>query len=657
MYKHVSKNSMLQPIQFGGVTFNDGFWKTRIDRASEVSLSTLWNLLADEDKGHVLQNLQIAAGSAKGEFAGVSWADAWMAKWLEAATVVATKNNDKELDNKIDEMIELLAKAQAPDGYLASQTVSRGEGRFVDTHYHELYTMGHMLTAAVTHYRLTGKDNFLTVAKKIGDFVTNLYSGEVTRHMIYFPFNPTIIMGLVELYRVTEDKKYLDAAQGFVDRRGSAPRQEQEKLLHDWMGGDLCQDRIPLRQESEMVGHSVLSTYLYCGAADIVAETGEKELFDALKRIWHNYTERKMFLNGGACAASNGVTNRKAGGNVVDVVHEAAGDDYYLPNALSYNETCAQIGAFMWASRMLNIEPEASYGDVMEQIIYSGVLSGVDLTGDNWFYRNMLRWHGGDEGPYDEEHSFYTCIRFKPGRQAICCPTNMLRTEIEFGNYLYSNKDHELWVHHYAANSLEATLQDGTEVKISQATDYPWDGNIKITIENSANFTLKLRIPAWAKAASVMINDEKMNIMVTPGTYLELNRDWQSGDVINLELPMSPRMIVANPLVEETRGQVAFMRGPVVYCLEGHELPNDVPLHEICIPRDIKLTSRHEPELLKGVTVIDGIATWKDQGDWSHQLYKELNDEPLHRVKISLIPYYAWANRGVAAMSIWLPLG
>ncbi|MCF6175690.1 MAG: glycoside hydrolase family 127 protein [Victivallaceae bacterium] len=657
MYKHVSNNSELQPIKFGKVNFTDGFWQTRIDRASDVSLSTLWELLADEDEGHVLQNLQIAAGLAEGEFAGVSWADAWMAKWLEAAAVVSSQTDDKELDKKIDEMIELLAKVQAPDGYLASQTVARGEGRFVDTHYHELYTMGHMLTAGVTHYRLTGKDNFLTIAKKIGDFVTELYSGEVTRHMTYFPFNPSIIMGLVELYRATEDKKYLDAAQGFVDRRGSAPRQWGDDVLHEWMGGDLCQDRVPLRKENEMVGHSVLSTYLYCGAADVVAETGEKKLFDALKRIWHNYTERKMFLNGGACAASFGVTNRKLGGHVIDVVHEAAGDDYYLPNALSYNETCAQIGAFMWASRMNNIEPDASYGDVMEQILYSGVLAGVDLTGNNWFYRNILRWHGGAAGPYDEDHKRYTCIRFKPGREAICCPTNILRTEVEFGNYLYSTKDNELWVHHYAANSLETILQDGTEVKLSQATDYPWNGSIKITIETSARFTLQLRIPAWVKNASVVINNEKMAIAGIPGSYLELTRRWQAGDCINLLLPMAPRMIIGNPLVEETRGQVAFMRGPVVYCLEAHELPNNVPLHEICIPRDIKITGHYEPELLGSVIVLEGRAMRMKQGDWKHQLYKELSAETLTPIDIRLIPYYTWANRGIAAMSVWLPLG
>lgn len=653
-----SPKAVLGSVGLTAVRCTRGFWADRQRRAHEVTLPRLWELLADPEEGHVLQNLRIAAGLEEGAFAGVHWDDAWMAKWLEAAAALSANTGDGDLDRRMDEVIELLAKVQAPDGYLASQTQANGEERFQDPHYHELYTMGHLITAAVVHHRLTGKEGFLNVARGIGNCVVALYSGDVPRRMVYFPFNPSIIMGLVELYRETGEQTYLAAAKGFVDRRGSAPKKWREELLHEWMGTDMCQDRVPLRQESEMVGHSVLSTYLYAGAADVVAETGEEALLDALKRIWRNYTERKMFVNGGACALSQGVSKRGnyGTGQWVDRVHEAAGEEYCLPNALSYNETCAQIGVFMWAWRMLALEPEAVYADVMEQTLYSGILSGVGLDGVSWFYRNLLRWHGGEHGPYTHGHKRYTCVRFQPGRQAICCPTNLLRTESELHGYLYTVSDDALWLHHYAASTLDTELPNGNRITLTQDTDYPWHGEVRLSFREVGDtpFAVKLRVPAWAGGATLRVNGSAVDTQLHAGTYAEVRRTWRAGDIVDLSLPMQPRLVVAHPLVEECRNQVAVLRGPLLYCLESHDLPEGVPTHEVLLPRDIVLTARHDPGLLNGVTVLEGTARRLPQGDWSGALYKAAPGGPPAPVPIRLIPYYAWANRGVAEMTVWM---
>ena len=653
-------HSELKSVGLGAVRLTGGFWQARQQRNHDVTLPHLWKLLADPEAGHVLQNLRIAADLQEGEFAGVHWDDAWLAKWLEAAAVIFAGTGDAALDRRMDEAIDLLGKVQAPDGYLASQTQANGEERLRDPHYHELYTMGHLITAAVVHHRMTGKTTFLEIARRIGDFVCRTFSQEVSRHLVRFPFNPSIIMGLAELFRETAERKYLEAAQGFVDRRGSAPRRWKEPVLHEWMGGDLCQDRVPLRQESEMVGHSVLSTYLYAGAADVYAETGEQALLAALKRIWRDYSQRKMFLNAGACAYANGLSVREVpdGGTVSDIVHEAAGPEYFLPNALSYNETCAQIGVFMWAWRMLTVDPDPGYADVMEQALYGGILSGIGLDGTSWFYRNVLRWHGGEFGPYTHGHKRYTCVRFQPGRRAICCPTNLLRTEAEIHGYLYTVSDDTLWLQHYATNHLTTCLPDGCPVELEQDTDYPWDGTIRLTFDKAASrpFYLKLRIPGWAQGATLTVNGVDAEVDVTPGTYARIRRSWRAGDTLELRLPMEPRLMIAHPLAEELRNQVAVMRGPVLYCLESHDLPEGVPVHEVCLPADIELAARYVPELLGGVTVLEGNALHLPQGDWTDRLYKPIPRADATPVPIRLIPYFTWANRGVGEMTVWMPI-
>ena len=337
-------------------------------------------------------------------------------------------------------------------------------------------------------------------------------------------------------------------------------------------------------------------------------------------------------------------------------MHEAAGEEYYLPNALSYNETCAQIGAFMWAWRMLAVAPEAGYADVMERTLYSGILSGVGLDGVSWFYRNFLRWHGGEFGPYTHGHKRYTCVRFQPGRQAICCPTNLLRLEAELHGYLYTVSDDALWLHHYSASELRTSLPDGCTVELRQETNYPWDGSIRLILDavGDGAFALKLRIPAWADGATLAVNGTAADASLEPGTYADVRRTWQAGDVVELCLPMGPRLIVAHPLVEELRNQVAVMRGPILYCLESHDLPEGVPTCEVYIPRDIELTARHDPGLLGGVTVLEGTARRLRLGEWRCTLYKTVPTVPLEPTPVRLVPYYAWANRGVCEMTVWM---
>ena len=632
-----SPHARLKGIDIMDVQWTPGFWHDRVKLVREVTIPHLYNVMNQEDVGKSIHNLKVAAGLKTGTYQGNNWQDAWIFKWIEMAVVSYAVTGNTKLEKQIDELIDLIARAQEPDGYLATQNTVRKRPRFQDPHHHEWYTMGHLLTAAALHHRLTGKDNFLKVAVRIGDFGYDMFKNH-NKQMAHFPINPSIIMGAVELYRQTRDPKHLALANMVIDIRGK------------YRGGTDCwQDRLPLRKEHEVVGHAVWYTYLYAGAADAYMETGDQSLLDALERLWHNLTEKKMYIHGGVCPLYRGFAFRN--GNVwgADMVWEAAGMDYQFPNAYGYNETCGQVGNFMWNYRMLLITGESKYADVMETEMFNGFLGSMGLDGKGFFYVNPLRWHAHEQVKMKNS----SLKRGIPGTPNIgtCCPTNYSRSLIELQGMLYSVSDKTIWIHHYGANRYD----DGT-VALEQVTDYPWSDRIKINIRKlPQNYALKVRIPRWAQGTRAAVNGAALKD-VRAGEYFSIARTWRPGDTIVLDVSMEPRLVVAHPKIEEARGQVAVMRGPVVYALEEIDLPEGITFDGVMIPSDIEFATVDCPALLGGVTLLQGTARHLPQPEWNRTLYQNLTKPAMEDFTLKLIPYYTWANRGVCKMTVWMPI-
>ena len=643
-----SSNAQLRPLSIDAVRWNEGFWPERYAQAQKVSLRRLWELAADPEAGHVLDNMRIAGGLKKGDFAGTDWQDAWLYKWIESAAAFYAIDPDPWIAERMDEAIKLIAAAQEDDGYIATQITARNKPRFTDPREHEVYSMGHLLTAACVHHRVTCKESLLNLATRCGDFLCKTLGVTVAP---CYAHNPSAVMGLVELYRETGQRKYLDCARMIVDRRGEAPKPGGLFYKEPGIEGtDLIQDRTPLRKSWEVVGHNVFFTYLYAGAADVFLENGDQTLWPPLNRLWNDLTQRKICINGGVSPMGHGLSK----GN--DPVCEAVGPSYFLPCADCYNETCGQIGNLMWNYRMLCAMPDAKYADTIELEMYNGFLAGVGLDGQSWFYRNSLR-------RYDAEHVEHghndLAERGLPGRKRICCPTNLLRTIAELQTYFYSRDEQGLWIHQFGGNTLDATMADGKRLQLTQKTDYPWDGKIVVSldaVDAAEPFAIRLRIPGWATGATASVNGTPAANAAVPGQYLFMKRSWRSGDAIELNLPMPGRLMQAHPKAEQLRNQVAVMRGPVLYCLESKDLPEGVDLNNVYVPEDIQLKPTAAAELPFGIVSLTGEAFYRQEPAWNTDLYREVARISAEPLSIRMIPYFAWANRGPAAMSVWLPV-
>lgn len=635
------------PVHLSAARWTTGFWADRFRLCREVTIPVIKEALESPENSASLRNFYVAAGLQEGAHQGTDWSDGDCYKWMEAVAYVYNVTSDAHLDEMLDELIAVIAQAQEPDGYICTQIQLTEKGRWQLRRHHELYNMGHLMTAASVHYWVTGKKNFLTVAQKLADYLYTLFQPRPPE-LAHYGWNPSNIMGLVDLYRATGDTRYLELAGIFVDMRGSAPPEYDQRkgwVLTD--GGDQNQDRVPLRQETEAVGHAVTATYLYCGAADVYAETGEEGLRIALERIWNDVVQRKLYITGGVGPLHHGTSIRG------DMVHEAFSYAYDLPNATAYNETCANIGQAMWARRMLAITGEAEYADVMEQVLYNTGLSGMSIDGKHFCYTNPLRWYG----PRHRMMSHDAAARWFTF-SCYCCPPQVARTLAQLHTWVYSLTDGELWIHLYGGSTLATTLADGSALRLTQATNYPWEGEIRIIVDEAPTWPLAvmLRVPGWARGAEIQINGRRVGVEIRPSSYVRLERSWRPGDVIELSLPMRPRLVRANPRVEQTRNQAAVMMGPLVYCLESVDLPDGVDLAQVHIPRDLRLAQRHDPGVLGGVTVLKGEARRLVQEISNDRLYAEIGHETLEPVAITLIPYYAWNNRGQTDMAVWLPL-
>lgn len=639
---HRSPHARIQPLPLGTVAWREGFWHERFELCRRAMLPAMREALLEPGNAAQLRNFRIGAGLEEGAHLGVNWGDGDCYKWLEALAHVFAQTREPALAEEMDGWIDLIARTQDEDGYICTQIqLNPQKKRWSKRIHHELYNMGHLLTAACVHQAATGSDRFLAVARKLADYLYGVFQPR-PRELAHYGWNPSNIMGLVDLYRTTGEPRYLELAGIFVDLRGSQPWNGYD----DPHPGDQNQSRVPLRRETEAVGHAVTAAYLYCGAADVAAETGEAALVEALERIWRNVTRRKLYLTGAIGAYHHGVSSRG------DTVHEAFGRDYELPNATAYNETCANIGNAMWARRLLDLSGRAEYADEMERVLYNSALSPMDLDGQRFCYCNPLARLGPEVSLLNhdtpERWRTHTCY---------CCPPQVARTLAGLHEWAYGWDDGGLWLHLYGSSSLDAELPGAGRMGLTVQTDYPWHGTVRLRLDHApaTEFALRLRVPAWAEGASLSLNNGSAEA-VPAGEYATLRRQWQAGDTVVLELPLRIRRLVANPNVEETRNQVALMRGPLVYCLEAADLAEDVPIHEVAIPRQAAWTSRHIPDFLGGVTVLETEARRRLGPDWTDRLYAELPDNPSAPLPVRLIPYYAWLNRGNRQMRIWLPL-
>ncbi len=627
------------PLPFTQVTINDPFWSPRIETNRTVTVG--YDFQKSEETGR-LTNFDKAAGRMAGDHEGIFFNDSDVFKIMEGAAYTLHLHPDPALDEYLDKLIERVAAAQEPDGYLyTARTIAERngtpeklqtdrEGLTRWSHLlvsHELYNIGHMYEGAVAHYLATGKGQFLEIALKSANLVDTVFGPDKRRDV---PGHQEIEMGLVKLYGVTGDERYLRLAKFFLDERGHYDNGRQPYGNH----GDpaYTQDHLPVIEQDEALGHAVRAVYMYSGMADVAALTGEQAYIDAIGRIWENVVSKKLYLTGGIGARHQG---------------EAFGNNYELPNATAYNETCAAIANIFWNQRMFQLHGDAKYMDVLERSLYNGFLPGIAFSGDRFFYVNPLEFDG--KYPFNRDNSF---VRM-PWFNCSCCPTNVVRVFPSLGGYLYAQRDDQrderLYVNLFMGSQTTVEFA-GAPVGITQETNYPWEGTIKLTIQPAqpTNFTLCLRIPGWAQGqpvpsdlyhylnttaepATLTLNGEAIALTLHHG-YATIARHWQPGDVVELVLPMPVRRVACHPAVSENVGKVALERGPLVYCAEG--IDNDGHVLGAVLHDEATLAAEFVPDLLHGVVVVRAT-------------------QPTGNV--TFVPYYAWAHRGVGEMVVWLP--
>jgi len=642
-----SPYAKLAGVGMGDVHWTNGFWAERFEVCRNSMSPKLLKTYMDEHVAHAFKNFEIAAKLDTGHHVGPPFHDGDFYKAFESLVSLYAVTGDKKLDQLMDEIIPVIVKAQRADGYIHTPTTIAERNNpekakaFADRLNFETYNMGHLMTAACLHYRVTGKRTLLDAAIKATDYLYAFYkkaSPELARNAIC----PSHYMGVVEMYRTTRDPKYLELAKSLIDIRG---------MMKD--GTDDNQDRVPFRQQTKAMGHAVRANYLYAGVADVYAETGDTSLLRPLNLIWNNLVNTKMYITGGCGALYDGVSPNGTSyqPNDVQKIHQAYGRDYQLPNMTAYNETCANIGNLLFNWRMLQLTGEAKYADLVELVLYNSILSGVSLDGVDFCYTN----------PLSQSSKFPYKMRWMGGRipyiaLSNCCPPNTTRTVSEVQNYAYNLSKEGLWVHLYGSNELNTILENGEKIQLSQTTDYPWNGAVTINLKKipKKSFALFVRIPGWCKGASLSVNGKEEQTNLASGTYVKLAREWKAGDKVELNLPMEAKLIEANPLVEETRNQVAVKRGPVVYCLEGSDLANE-NIFEVVIPSNIHFTVK--PIEISGshLMCLEGNAAIEKAPNWDNMLYREIS--PLkENVSIRLIPYFAWGNRGHVDMTVWMNL-
>jgi hypothetical protein len=642
---HASPFASVSPLPLGQARWSDGFFYDRFELCRTQMVPSMERLMMGTNYSQFFYNFEIVAGLTNGKAHGANFNDGDFYKFLEGASATLAVSNDAALEKSLDDIIAVIGQAQATNGYLdtwvqlhALETNSK-VAPFSDRNNWEVYNLGQLMTAASVHYRVTGRTNFLKIARRAADYL-DLVFAKPTPELALHDMCPSHFMGLADLYRATGEARYLALARRMMAMRD---------LVKDGM--DDNQDRVPFNQQDEAEGHAVRANYLYAGAADLFLETGDTNLWKPLTETWTNVVTKKMYITGGCGALYDGASpDGSKDQKHMTRVHQAYGRNFQLPNTTAYNETCANIGNLFWNWRMFLATGEAKYMDVVELELYNALPAGAALDGTNFFYTNPLRVT--DPMPVELRWS-RTRVPFV---MSFCCPPNLVRTVAESAGYAYATAGDFIFVNLYGASDLVTTLTNGVKIKLSQETEYPWNGRVRIKILKGGNFALKLRIPSWTEGASVSVDDAPADFSPQPGSYFELRREWRAGDFVDLNLPMEVRLMEANPLVEEDLDQVAIQRGPVVYCLESPDLPQGVKISDVAIPADLKLTTRYDRRLLGGVAVLEGKVLVRDHTDWNGKLYRQVQPEDLQPAAVKFIPYSVWQNRGPSEMSVWLPL-
>ncbi len=622
----------IKEVPFTDVHFTDEFWLPRMEINRTVSIPSAFHQC--EINGR-FDNFAIAGGLMKGEHKGdFSFDDTDPYKIIEGASYSLALKYDPKSDAYLDSVITLIAAAQEPDGYLTTCVTNKcerlsgwwGKSRWEKVNSHELYNCGHLYEAAVAHYKATGKRTLLDVALKNADLICEVFG--LGEDQIHYPSgHPIIEMALVKIYNVTGDEKYLKQARYFVDEAG--------RFSNGRKPSPYSQDHKPILEQDEIAGHAVRAGYLYSGATDVASTQHDGKLFDAIKRVWENMAGKKLYINGGIGSRAQG---------------EGFGPNYELNNFNNYCETCASIANVYWNQRMFLATGESKYADVMERALYNGVISGVSLSGDKFFYDNPLASDGGHE-----RAPWFGCA---------CCPGNVTRFMASVPNYAYAVNNKDIYVNLYVEGNARIKTENN-EVELIQKTKYPWEGDVEMTVNplTTGKFALKLRVPGWAKnqptpfdlyqyvdganpEVKISVNGKEVKKKMQDG-YAVVDRDWKQGDKVTIQMDMPVRRVQAHPEVKYDEGLLCMERGPVLYALESIDQPKEY-LFDIVIPRNSKINAHYEKDLLKGVVVLDGdaYAVEKDSAS-GNQIEKQFT--------FKAVPYSTWNNRGRGQLVVWTP--
>ncbi|GBC70413.1 Non-reducing end beta-L-arabinofuranosidase [Candidatus Calditenuaceae archaeon HR02] len=624
-----SPYARLRPVPLDCVEIVGGFWRRWVGEIAREAIWHQYRMLEESDR---INRFRWAAGriSEKPLRSLFAFDDSDVYKWLEACGFYLAKSGEDELRGIVNNIVDDIVAAQEEDGYLFTEHHRAPERRWKNlTLDHELYCAGHLIQAAIALHRSVGEEKLFQSAVKLANLISDTFNSGGIKGVCG---HPEIEMALIELYRETSEKRYLETAEFFINLRGRdslrpSPEDRLNSTLYRMLGGaSYFVDHAPIRELGEIVGHAVRALYLNCGVTDLYMETGEEALLDAMDRLWHSFVERKMYITGAAGSR---------------YVSEAFGEDYELPNERAYAETCASIANFMWNWRMLLATGEARFADIMELALYNSILSGISLDGTRYFYMNPLASSGGySRSPW------FLCA---------CCPPNVARLLTSLPGYFYSTSEKGLWVHLYGSSKAVVKL-DGVEVVLRQETDYPWRGEVRLEVESEgpATFSIFLRIPGWCDEPRVKMDGRVYR--PRPMKYVELRRKWDGKTIIKASFPMNVRMYASHPYLRDNIGKVALSRGPLIYCLES--VDNRVDPRLVALERGTIFRERFRRELLGGVTTLSFSAWVIDSAGWSGRLYKSADSSlrARRKVRANAIPYYAWANRGDSVMTVWLPL-
>lgn len=636
----MSTQRQLTPAHFTDVRFHDVFWAPRIETNRSVTLYHIYQKLQETGRIDAF-DLNFERDLAYPHLITLIFGDSDPAKWIEAASYSLASHPDPELEALVDGVIDKIAGAQQPDGYLNTHfTHAQPEMKWKNLRdWHELYCAGHLIEGAVANFEATGKRKLLETLMRYADHIDGTF-GPAPEKKPGYPGHPELELALVRLYHATGDQRYLKLSKFFIDERGqTGPDKPHYYDVEAIARGDdpakfwarsyeYNQSHLPIRSQEKVAGHAVRAMYLFSAVADLADEYDDASLLATCDRLWDNLIHRRMYITGGIGPSRH---------------NEGFTTDYDLPDETAYAETCATIGLVMWNQRLLQFKGERRFADVMERGLYNGFLSGVSLTGDAFYYENPLSSAG------DHHHvPWFVCP---------CCPPNVARVLASVGQYFYSTSPAALWVHLFAGNDATLTV-DGSPVKLHQQTLYPWDGAVQldITPAQAQTFTLHLRLPEWCDQYQLKVNGVAQTLQPEEGGYFAITREWQPGDQVTYRMEMPVRAVRANPAVRQLQARVAIQRGPIVYCLEGVDHDNAV-LDRISVnPADVEQFSvEFQPELLGGVAVLRGQGfLMEETADWGDTLYRSGSAPKDVPVQLTAIPYCTWDNREPGEMRVWL---